>query len=61
MPQLERLTAKAVGIRGTEGTEHVFPEGKYERDWINCNLCDRAVEGPHFVISSSLQLQLLLS
>lgn len=61
MSQFEYLTAKAIGIRGTEGTEYISPEGKYERDWINYNLCDREVEGPHLVILSPPQLQLLLS
>lgn len=61
MSQLEHLTAKPIGIPGTQGTEYISPEGKYERDWINCDLCDREVEGLHLAISSPPQLQLLLS
>lgn len=61
MSQFEHLTAKTIGTRGPEGTEYISPEGKYERDWINYNLCDREVEGPHLVISFPTHLQLLLS
>lgn len=63
MSQFEHLTAKAIGIRGIEGTEYISPEGKYERDWVNYNLCDREVEGPppcHLVSSTATAASLMI-